>query len=346
MDIWNKYYSEVVVIAPLVFGEPTAIDTAYKSENIKFVSVPEFSTIGTVSKVELFWKLPYIASILFVEILRSDHIHLRCPGNMGLLGCFIQMLFPKKRKTAKYAGNWDWKSSQPFSYRVQQSILRNTLLSRNIKVMVYGDWNETKNIKPFFTASYSENDTIHTPPRLFSSQQPVKLLFVGSLNQGKRPLISLQVLRKLSEEQIPCEINFYGDGNESVELENYIIQNDLSSIAFLHGNVSAELVKESYQSSHFLIFISRSEGWPKVVAESMFWGCLPLTSAVSCVPEMIGHGLRGDIVDPDVHQIVERIKHYLQNPTEYSQKCLNAMGWSRQFTLERFETEIGILLSN
>ena len=37
----------------------------------------------------------------------ADHIHLRCPGNIGLLGCFSSNFISKKIKTAKYAGNWD-----------------------------------------------------------------------------------------------------------------------------------------------------------------------------------------------------------------------------------------------
>jgi len=345
MNIWNNYADEVIIVAPLVFSAPSSIDAPYNFQNIKFVKVPEFNLIGYFSLLQIFWKVPYILIILFCTVLKSNHIHLRTPGNMGLLGTFVQILFPNKKKTAKYAGNWDWKSVQPWSYRVQQRILRNTFLTRNIQVLVYGDWNETENIRPFFTASYSEIDIIQTPPRLFSSEFPVKLLFVGSLSQGKRPMISLNVLKKLNEEKIPCEINLYGDGKERKALENYIIQNNLGSIAFLHGNVSAELVKESYQNSHFLIFISQSEGWPKVVAESMFWGCLPLTTAVSCVPEMIGHGMRGDIVEPSVQQIVERIKYYLLNPTEYNDKCLKAMDWSRQYTLEKLESGIKSILN-
>ena len=56
---------------------------------------------------------------LYKSIKKSDVIHLRCPGNIGLLACFIQILFPKKNKTAKYAGNWDPKAKQPLSYKLQ-----------------------------------------------------------------------------------------------------------------------------------------------------------------------------------------------------------------------------------
>jgi len=345
INIWEEKASKLVIVAPLLSGMPGKLDSRYISGDIDFAVVPSFNMRGVKNKFIALVRIPYVFWVIVREMRRVDHIHLRCPGNMGLLGCIAQIFFPRKKKTAKYAGNWDWKSNQPWSYRLQQIILSNTFLTRNMQVMVYGDWGESRNVKPFFTASYSEKEIIQTPPRLITGQLPVKLLFVGSLNQGKRPMLSLNVLKRLNEERIPCEINFYGDGKEREELENYVIQNNLCSIAFLHGNVSAELVKESYQNSHFLIFISRSEGWPKVVAESMFWGCLPLTTAVSCVPEMIGHGMRGDIVEPNVQQIVERIKYYLLNPTEYNDKCLKAMDWSRQYTLEKLESGIKSILT-
>ncbi len=84
-----------------------------------------------------------------------NHIHLRCPGNVGLLGCIVQVFFPSKIKTAKYAGNWDPKSKQPIAYKLQKWILSNTLLSKKIKVLVYGEWlKQTKNIKTIFRNFY------------------------------------------------------------------------------------------------------------------------------------------------------------------------------------------------
>ena len=78
-----------------------------------------------------------------------------------MLGCFIQILFPNKPKTAKYAGNWDPKSSQPTSYRIQKWILNNTILTKNMQALVYGEWEgNSKNIKPFFTATYQEKEKV------------------------------------------------------------------------------------------------------------------------------------------------------------------------------------------
>ena len=344
INIWEKQVSKLAVIAPLKSNNPLPIDLPYHSTDIDFYSVPSFSLVGIGNKVKTIFAVPIIIWKMYFAMFRADHIHLRCPGNIGLLGCLLQLLFPFKHKTAKYAGNWDWNSKQPLSYRLQQRILRNTFFTRNMQVLVYGDWKETKNIKPFFTASYSRNEINTTSPRELNRVKPIKLLFVGTLNEGKRPMISLETVKLLKERGHDCEINFFGDGPELMKLKNFCEREFIRSSVYFHGNVNSEVVKLAYQDSQFLLFASQSEGWPKVVAESMFWGCLPITTAVSCVPEMVGNGLRGDLVEPNAEAITSRIEYYLNNPKEYHKKCEEAMIWSRQFTLEKFEDEIKKLL--
>lgn len=344
MNIWLANYSRILIIAPVSDAEIKDIDLNYEKK-VVFREIPSIEFTSLTKCFTSIWSLPKIMGILYKGFRQSEHIHLRCPGNIGLLGTLIQVFFPKKKKTAKYAGNWDWYSKQPWSYRLQQHILRNTWITQNIQVLVYGNWNETKNIKPFFTASYFQKEIIKTPVRLLGKNKLLRLLYVGGLHQGKRPLLCLEVLQKLKANGLRIEMHFYGDGDERSKMEEWISKNSLTTEVFLHGNVDAETVKKAYQKSHFLVFISKSEGWPKVVAESMFWGCLPLTTAVSCVPEMLDYGNRGDIVVADVNIISRRIQHYLDNPEEYQLKCEQAMDWSRQYTLEKFESEIKELIN-
>ena len=345
MNIWTKNIDELLIIAPLNNKTITAIDFPYSFSKIEFRKVPSFDLIGFKHILLSFITVPWIIIKLVSAMREADHIHLRCPGNMGLLGAIVQVFFPHKKKTAKYAGNWDWNSVQPWTYRFQQRIIRNTFLSRNMQVLVYGQWQETKNIKPFFTASYSEKEITQTIPRRIYGNQPINLIFIGGLHDGKRPLLSLEVVKKLIEEQIPCTMHFYGDGPQKSMMGEYRFINQLQNTVFFHGNVSPKEVKLALQKSHFLVFFSKSEGWPKAVAEAMFWGCLPLTSAVSCIPHMLGNGERGDIIEPEVNIIIEKIKYYLSNPFAYYTKCDCAMKWSREFTLEKFENEIIKLLN-
>jgi hypothetical protein len=158
MNLWIRHVDKVIIVAPLCEkSKPEDIDIPYIHNNITFIRIPEFNLLGIKSIVRTSFLLPLLIFRISKGIKKADHIHIRCPGNVGLLACFVQIFFPNRKKTAKYASNWDCNIKQPWSYRLQQRILRNTFLTRNMTVLVYGEWpDRTKNIKPFFTASYSE----------------------------------------------------------------------------------------------------------------------------------------------------------------------------------------------
>lgn len=343
MNIWLKYVDKLVVVAPIHNAEFDAIDIAYEHNNIEFIEVPQFN----INSIKGLFRLPLILPKLLCRISngmrKADHIHLRCPGNMGLLGCFTQIFFPRKIKTAKYAGNWDWDSKQPSTYRLQQRILQNTFLTKRMTALVYGEWTgATKNIKSFFTATYSAKEIIPTEIRITDIQ--IKALFVGTLSSNKNPLLAVQATKALIDKGIDTELTLLGEGVERSTIEKYIADNQLNNKVFLMGNVNGERVKHYMQHSHFLLFASRSEGWPKAVAEAMFWGCLPVTTRVSCVANMVGDGSRGLLVEPNVNSMVEAIEDCLIK-NEYTGKAKAAMNWSRSYTLEYFDSEIKKLLN-
>jgi len=344
MNIWLKFVDEVIIVAPLENSEsPDRIDIAYNHDKITFLAVPRFDILNLLAILRTICLFPIIVMPIIKGMIMADHIHLRCPGNVGLIGCFVQIFFPHKKKTAKYASNWNWNSHQPWSYRLQQRILRNTFLTRNMTALVYGDWpDKTNNIKPFFTASYSEKDRIPVTKRPLS--EGVKLSFVGTLTKNKSPLTCLEVLRELTERGINVSLTFCGDGPEREILAKYIADWRLESRVKLLGNVDAETVKQVLIESHFLIFISKSEGWPKAVSEAMWWGCLPITTPVSCVPWMLDNGNRGELVTGEVNQITSLIEDYISDHERFSSKSYSAMKWSREYTLERFEEEIKNLI--
>jgi len=343
-------------------------------KKIKLTSIQAFDVTSFKNSINAIIKIPTICFNIFKVMKWADHIHLRCPGNIGILGCFVQILFPNKPKTIKYAGNWDPTSKQPLSYRFQKWILSNTFLTKNAKVLVYGEWpNQTKNIVPFFTATYSEKECHHSvldteshdlkmnnemlkqvqhddeKEQIATSQTPrndgrINFIFVGALTKGKQPMLSAQVIHQLKQKGYNVQMNIYGEGEQRVVVEKYSIDNNLQNEIVLHGNNTKEIIKKAYQHAHFLLFISKSEGWPKVVAEAMFWGCLPITSNVSCVPYMLANGVRGAIVNPNVEEIVSVVENYIKNKEKYTAQVLKAKDWSRQFTLEKFEEGISKLL--
>jgi len=324
---------------------PSPIDIAYTHPEIDFRKVPEFNFLTVKSALKTLFLLPKISWVIFSAMKKADHIHLRCPGNMGLLACMLQILFPSKTKTAKYAGNWDWKSKQPMSYRLQKWILSNTFLTKNMQVLVYGEWeNSTKNIKPFFTASYFEKDKSEVKTRELKDK--ISFLFVGTLSNGKQPLYAIQLIEQLHQKGHSVQLTLYGEGSEREMLEHYISEKELENFVFLKGNQNQETIKKAYIENHFVVLPSLSEGWPKVVAEGMFWGCLPIATEVSCVPNMLENGYRGLLLKMNLPADIKQIEELLTNNDLYQDKVKKAIGWSREYTLDKFESEIKQLLKS
>ena len=156
----------------------------YKHSKLNFSEVPSFNFLIFSSAVKAIFKIPYIFFKILGAMKRADHLHLRCPGNIGLLACIAQIFFPSKPKTAKYAGNWDPQAKQPWTYGFQKWLLSNTFLTHNMQVLVYGEWErQSKNILPFFTASFSEVEKAEVRKKTFL--EPFAFLFVGNLVAGK-----------------------------------------------------------------------------------------------------------------------------------------------------------------
>ena len=340
MDLWLTKVNTTKIVAPSCNEEPSKVEIPYKTQNIELIKVPSFDIIRLVSFLKTIANLPFILITIYKTMKWADHIHLRCPGNMGLLGCLVQVLFPSKPKTVKYAGNWDPDSkNQPISYRFQKWLLSNTILTKNCKVLVYGEWeNQSKNILPFFTASYYENEIIPIKVKDFSEY--INFIYVGTFSKGKQPLLTAKVVENLVKKGYPARLTMFGDGKEFLSVKEYIESRNLTEVIFLKGNQSKEIVKSAYQTSHFLIFISKSEGWPKVVSESMFWSCLPLSTKVSCIPYMLDDGNRGAIVNDDIKEISQTIEKYLNNFELYNSQVSKAKEWSQKYTLDKFEKEI------
>lgn len=347
MQLWAKHANSIQFCCPIWKEDKKLLIAPISFETTPTIELKEFD-ITSFSNMLRAIPNAFVDLIRILEAMKkADHIHLRCPGNMALLAAVVQIFFPKKVKTAKYAGNWDPKARQPFTYKLQRWILSNTILTKNIQVLVYGDWeNQTKNIKPFFTATYSESEILNSNFRIQNKdQESIKFLFVGTLSKGKQPLYAIQIVEELFKKGKNVTLDLFGDGAMKSEIETYIRNNDLESIIQLKGNQSKDAILTAYQNSHFLILPSKSEGWPKVVAEAMFWGCVPIASPVSCISYMMGNGSRGILLHEKIQEDINQIDMVINNQDFYHKIASEGQSWSQQFTTDRFEAEISKLLN-
>jgi glycosyltransferase involved in cell wall biosynthesis len=341
--LWNKYADEIIFCCPLWQNENGLLIDEIPFKIKEHYQVADFNLNTFICIL----KAPFFAFhsivVLFKAMQKADHIHLRCPGNIGLLGCFIQVLFPNTPKTAKYAGNWDPKSKQPWTYRLQQWILSNTFFTRNMQVLVYGQWEgSSSNIKPFFNATYREKDKLPILKKEVNGR--IDFVFVGALVKGKHPLYTVQLVENLYKKGYNVYLSIFGEGVERKILVDYIVTHSLEKIVKLEGNQTKDLVKKAYQESHFVVLPSDSEGWPKAIAEGMFWGCIPIATRVSCVPYMLKYGKRGVLLDMNKEKDSQQIVALLNDSIRFDLMQKRAADWSQYYTMDFFEAEIKKIL--
>lgn len=364
MDLWLRHAGKVSFVCPTRYKR-TLLTQPFQNQDFKVLPLRRLEFHNVIAALISLITIPYQTIVLWNAMRKADHIHLRCPGNLALLASIVQITLPRKRKTVKYAGNFSPSALQPISYRWQKRILSNTTLSKNIDMLVYGEWpNQSKNVKPFFTASYSEIDQVRSEKEF---QEPYQFIFVGTLSVNKNPQLLVEFVKQLNKEGVASQAHFYGDGPMMEELKVQSSQLKIKALNVksnesveqfqkdktfhFYGNQPSDVVKRAYQNAHFSFLASQSEGWPKAVAESMWYGCIPISTPVSCVPWMLGVsgqnqiGSRG-IIFKDVDQITRLIKELVDEKEKMAIISHNAQRWSHEYTLEKFETEIIKLLQS
>jgi hypothetical protein len=87
---------------------------------------------------------------IFKAMRQADHIHLRCPGNTGLLGCVLQIFQVKKKKQPNML-EIGIQSKTTLDLQTPKKNTSKYFLTRNIQVLIYGAWEgQSENCKSFF----------------------------------------------------------------------------------------------------------------------------------------------------------------------------------------------------
>jgi glycosyltransferase involved in cell wall biosynthesis len=100
--------------------------------------------------------------------------------------------------------------------------------------------------------------------------EPLKIIFVGSLVNVKRPWLFLEFIKLIYETGIDCRGEMYGDGILKDEIKG-IIEDKYSAYSIvLHPSHSA--IQDIYKTADCLAMVSQHEGTPNVILEAMASG--------------------------------------------------------------------------
>lgn len=287
-------WEEIVHIACLESKLPTASSIAYNS-SIRFVPIPTFGGRNILNKINILWKTPQILYRMNKELRNATHVQVRLP--MGI-GPFVLLFFKLRKRDfllwVKYANNWSAKNI-PVTNKIQRTLLKKNFL--NCKVTINGFWNKQPQHCYSFENPCLEKEDIEIGRLLIEEKKynvrPV-LIYVGGLHKAKGVDILVEFLKSVDSELIEF-FHVVGEGEMSVSLSEALKENGVNYK--IHGGLAQSELHKLLQLSHFIVLPSRSEGFPKVLAEAMCFGCIPICSEVGSIGHYVMKNRTGFIME-------------------------------------------------
>ncbi len=345
----SRVFDEIYNIAPLYRGEAPAFAMPYPSDQIHLIPVPPAGGTRLIDKLILLSRYPSYMSTILRELFRADVVHVRCPSNLGLLAILILAFVPKPRlRWVKYGGAWIPSTNDAWTSHLQRWWLRHGF--HRGTVSVNGEWpNQAPHVyafvNPCLTVSELEEGGRIGKTKTLSS--PVRLLFVGRLDEKKGITRALQIMSDLIGSGVPATFSVVGDGPNRPEYEALTRQLNIESLVIFHGWLPRPKINPLYAESHFLLLPSDTEGWPKVLSEAMAYGVVPIASAVGSIPLYLGKFSSGRCFPAkNVASYSTAIIEYVNHPDQWKIESDHSLNAARFFSydtyLERVCTMLGI----
>ena len=172
---------------------------------------------------------------------------------------------------------------------------------------------------------------------------PLKIVYVGRGSEEKRIPSIVHIARKVKENKLPFEFELVGD------VDDYITK-DANKFLKIAGMINNKAnLNSKYQSAHFIILLSSTEGMPLVILEAMQNGCIPMVTNVGDLPFVINKD-NGFIMNNDESTIIQDTYHILESIANtnfeqlniLSQNCLTTI--EDKYSMQQFENNYKKLL--
>jgi len=279
-----KRVPEVVIVGPLVLQtESISPDNIPYVKTPRIISLPVVGGNSVLNKLSYLWYGPVLIFQLLKGIRTPGTLHPRAPGSVALLAMIlIALVGRKKKKFAKFAGEWDSPRAMPTTFRWQ----RNWLIKKwlfNGPVFVYTSLQNPSHVIPSFTSNLRQEEIVKANMLGVKKQLDGKLILAvaGRLVKNKGVDVLLQALAIVNKASTEWELLIMGDGLERDTLQKQAEDLGIAKNIKWLGWCSQESMRLYFQQAHIICQPTRfTESWGKVLQEGMVYGCIPVASAI------------------------------------------------------------------
>lgn len=330
-------FEEIYHVAVLHAGTPPPSSLPYTKANIHFVPLKPVGGKGVVNKLSILGSIPRTIKTVRQTLDKVDVFQLRTPTGIGVFLIPYLSLFSNKKGWYKYAGNWSQKNP-PLGYALQRWMLK----KQKRKVTINGKWPK----QPAHCLTF-ENPCLTEEERkeglqiseLKPFQPPFTFCFVGRLEDAKGVQRIIDAFGSLDTLEKVAAIHFIGDGEKTDAYKKQAKQLNLP--AHFHGFMERDKVFDIYKKSDFLLLPSNSEGFPKVVAEGMNYGCVSIVSDVSSIGQYV-NSTNGYLLDIEDKSSLKQalIDGLSENSKSLQNKSINSHNVAAKFTFAYYRKRI------
>lgn len=334
----SNHWEEVVHVACFTKESSNASMLPYTNANIRFTAIPTFGGVRFIDKLSVFTSALIIIKIILKEVKGARHVQIRVPMGIGVYVLPLFLFVPRKFILwVKYANNWGHVSNS-LGYRFQRWFLDRNFLK--CKGTINGFWpKQRKHLKSFENPCITEEQFEFGKAIDKSFDNKLRVIFAGRIEAAKGIDLLMKVLETLPQDRFE-EWIFIGEGPLKNAL--YKLCNEFAIPAKFPGFLSQSEVHKYLETADILVLPSKSEGFPKIVAEAWNYKVIPIVSPVGSLTHYLEHGKNGfmmdDVSEKSLNTAFEQLLK--MTPIELQKIAQNGQELAHKFTFKHYVSHL------
>lgn len=166
-----------------------------------------------------------------------------------------------------------------------------------------------------------------------ADKRPIAI-WVGRINEEKRPLLAYRLFRRAHEEMSLAVLVYVGEGALRETLLESAVEDDLEESVFAPGLIPYDEMPLAYQSADLWVSTSLSEVHPMVALEAAACGLPAVAMRDPALQDIVVEGETGLLADEE-EEFVQNLLHLLGDSEERRRFSRAAATHAREFGVER-----------
>ena len=124
------------------------------------------------------------------------------------------------------------------------------------------------------------------------------IFYAGGLRKLKNVDILINSISQISEEY-RLKLFIAGSGYEENNLRSLVEEKNIKDSVIFVGKLDTKKIIEYYNAADLFCLVSKNEGLPNVIVESLLCGTPVIATSVGEIPNLIDEGINGYLVEPN-----------------------------------------------